>query len=212
MRKHCHGRAVAFALTGCLLIQVLPGGEAADAPVAKEIATAVGIKLVLIPKGMFTMGSNELRSEKPIHQVRITKDSYMAIHPVTVGQFRAFVKDTKYKTEAEAGKGGDGFDTATLWLAMKPEFTWRNPGFEQADDHPVVLVSWTDAMKFCKWLSKKEGRTYRLPTEAEWEYACRAETRTRYSCGDTDESLKGHANLADAAPQAKNRPEPNRHV
>ena len=54
-----------------------------------------------------------------------------------------------------------------------------------ADDHPVVLVSWQQAIDFCDWLSKKEGRPYRLPTEAEWEYACRAETTTPYHTGET---------------------------
>jgi formylglycine-generating enzyme required for sulfatase activity len=203
-----YGRAVVFASIGCLMLRAASGWVAADAPDAKEIATSVGIKLVLMPKGQFMMGSEELPSEKPIHPVRITKPFYMAIHPVTVGQFRAFVKDTQYKSGPEAGKGGDGFDTTTGWLAMKPEFTWLKPGFEQADDHPVVLVNWNDATEFCKWLSKKEGKTFRLPTEAEWEYACRAGTTTRYSCGDADESLKGHANLADAS--LKPKIDPNR--
>ena len=61
-------------------------------------------------------------------------------------------------------------------------------GFDQTDDHPVVCVSWNDAAEFCKWLSHKEGKLYRLPTEAEWEYACRAGTTTRYACGDDPES------------------------
>ena len=64
-------------------------------------------------------------------------------------------------------------------------------------DHPVVYVSWNDADEFCKWLSKKEGKTYRLPTEAEWEYACRAGTKTRYSFGDDPQELVRYANAAD---------------
>ena len=63
------------------------------------------------------------------------------------------------------------------------------PGFEQTDQHPVVNVSWNDAVAFAEWLSRKEGKTYRLPTEAEWEYACRAGTTTRYFCGDDAEGL-----------------------
>jgi formylglycine-generating enzyme required for sulfatase activity len=68
----------------------------------------------------------------------------------------------------------------------------------KSDDHPVVNVSWNDARAFCAWLSAKEGKTYRLPTEAEWEYAARAGTKTRYHTGDADASVEGYANVADA--------------
>jgi formylglycine-generating enzyme required for sulfatase activity len=160
------------------------------------------MKLVLIHKGQFEMGSHEehFASENTVHHVTLTRNFYMAAYPVTLAQFRAFVTDTGYKTEAETnGKGGDGFDRAAHRFAHKPEYNWRNPGFEQADDHPVVEVSWYDADAFCKWLSKKEGKTYRLPTEAEFEYAARAGTTTRFSCGDADETLKEYANVADDA-------------
>ena len=82
-------------------------------------------------------------------------------------------------------------------------YSWRNVGFEQTDEHPVVCVSWNDAVAFCEWLSKKERKTYRLPTEAEWEYACRAGTKTRYCSGDDPETLATVANVADAALKAK---------
>ena len=75
-------------------------------------------------------------------------------------------------------------------------------GFEQTDEHPVVNVSWNDATAFCNWLSTKEGKTYRLPTEAEWEYACRAGTTTRYYSGDDPETLAKVGNVADAATKA----------
>jgi formylglycine-generating enzyme required for sulfatase activity len=78
-------------------------------------------------------------------------------------------------------------------------------GFEQTDEHPVVCVSWDDAMAFCQWLSRKEGKTYRLPTEAEWEYACRAGTTTRYYSGDDPETLAKVGNVADATATAKYR-------
>jgi formylglycine-generating enzyme required for sulfatase activity len=125
--------------------------------------------------------------------------------PVTKGQFAAFVKDTGYKTEAEAdGQGGWGYDAAKKKLTGRdPKYSWRETGFEQTDDHPVVNVSWNDAREFCRWLSKKEGKAYELPTEAEWEYACRAGTKTRFWCGDKEEDLKGNANLADASLKAK---------
>jgi formylglycine-generating enzyme required for sulfatase activity len=143
------------------------------------------------------MGSEELPSEKPVHKVRLTKDFYLAAHPVTVGQFRAFVKETGHRTDAEKGKGALGFDTESRWLKHLATASWLKPGFVQGDDHPVVCVNWLDADEFCRWLSKKEGKSYRLPTEAEFEYAARAGTTTRFSTGDADESLKGFANLAD---------------
>jgi formylglycine-generating enzyme required for sulfatase activity len=76
-------------------------------------------------------------------------------------------------------------------------------GYVQTDKHPVVCVSWNDAVAFCKWLSGKEGKTYRLPTEAEWEYACRAGTKTRYFSGDDPRTLADVANTADAAAKGK---------
>jgi formylglycine-generating enzyme len=140
--------------------------------------------------------------EYPQHRVRITKPFYLGAHEVTVGQFRQFVNDSGYKTDADKdGKGGYGFD-GKAW-ERKPEYTWRNAGFPQTDEHPVVNVSWNDADAFCRWLSKKEGQTYRLPTEAEWEYACRAGTQTRYCNGDDPEGLAEAGNVADAAAKSK---------
>jgi formylglycine-generating enzyme required for sulfatase activity len=161
------------------------------------VVNSLGMRLVLIPRGDFTMGSEEFPSEKPPRPARITREFYLAIHHVTVGQFRTFVKDAGYQTDAEKGGGAEGFDASIPWVAGKPGYSWNNPGFEQGDDHPVVCVSWNDAVAFCQWLGKKEGRTYRLPTDRELEYAIRAGTRTHWSCGDTPESLKGFANCAD---------------
>ena len=111
------------------------------------------------------------------------KPFYLGTTEVTRGQFRRFVDEAGYKTEAEKdGKGG--------WRANLADH-----GFEQTDEHPVVNVSWNDAVAFAAWLSRKEGQTYRLPTEAEWEYACRAGTTTRYSSGDDPEGLAAVAKL-----------------
>ena len=101
------------------------------------------------------------------------------------------------------GQGGFGYDAATREYKRNPKYDWNNTGWEQTEAHPVVNVTWNDAVKFCAWLSKKEGKTSELPTEAEWEYACRAGTTTRFWCGDDDASLKGNANVADVSLKAK---------
>jgi formylglycine-generating enzyme required for sulfatase activity len=138
--------------------------------------------------------------------VRITKPFYLGVHEVTVGQFRQFIKDTGYKTDAEKGtmvKGAIGWNPDTKMFELNEKYSWQKAGFEQTDDHPVVNVSWNDAVEFCKWLSGKEGKTYRLPTEAEWEYACRAGTGTRYYHGDDPEGLAAVGNVADATAKAQ---------
>ncbi len=161
------------------------------------------LKLVRIPaKGkQFTMGApkgepGQLRDETE-HQVTLTADFYLAVVPVTRGQFAAFVKETGYVTDPEKGGRGLGWDPVKKDFAEGGKFNWRNPGFEQTDEHPVVKASWNDAIAFCKWLGGKDGLEYRLPTEAQWEFACRAGTKTRYSFGDSDEEILKYANVAD---------------
>jgi formylglycine-generating enzyme len=100
--------------------------------------------------------------------------------PVTRGQFSQFVSETRHVTDAEKGGGGVGLDAKTGNLTQRKDFTWRNPGFPQKDEDPVVLVSFGDAVAFSGWASRKTGRRIRLPTEAEWEYAARAGTTTAW--------------------------------
>ncbi len=109
--------------------------------------------------------------------------------------------ESGYFSEAERdGTGGWGYEPAIQYFAgRKPEYSWRQPGFPQAERHPVVNVTWGDAAALCDWLSRRESRRYRLPTEAEWEYACRAGSRTRWHSGDDAEGLVEVANLFDAA-------------
>jgi formylglycine-generating enzyme required for sulfatase activity len=142
-------------------------------------AAGTGLEFVCIPPGSFQMGSRDQTSEsseRPIHQVTISHTFLMQKTNVTVGQFRAFVQATGYKTEAER-RGG-----AQVWVRdqgryrMDPNAIWRNPDLAAKDSFPVVCVSWNDAQAFCSWASKVEGVELRLPTEAEWEYACRAGT------------------------------------
>ncbi len=163
-----------------------------------ESTNSVEMKLVLIPPGEFLMGSpgddkDATDEEKPQHRVRIERPFYAGATEVTRSQFRRFVEEKGYKTEVEKdGKGGWSWDAAKQWV-QDPRFTWRTPGFDQTEDHPVVIVTSNDASAFCDWLSRREGRTYRLLTEAEWEYACRAGTTTRFSFGDDESALEQYA-------------------
>ena len=142
------------------------------------------------------------RCEYPAHKVTITKEFFLARHEVSVGQFRQFVESTGYATEAEYLKlGSNSLNLQTGAVQQLSETVWHDPGFPQTDDHPVVCVSWNDAHAFCGWLSQTNKATFRLPTEAEWEYACRAGTRTKYCTGSDAASLRGHANFRDASLQ-----------
>jgi formylglycine-generating enzyme required for sulfatase activity len=176
----------------------------------------IGMVMVRVPAGTFLMGSPETETrrnpeESPQHQVTISRPFSMDANKVTVGQFRAFVRATQYRTDAEKnGQGSVRFDSEKDRILpeergqLDPQCTWQNPGWQQQDDFPVVCVSWDDARAFCTWLSKEEGRTYRLPTEAEWEYACRAGTTTPFAFGASLSSFQanfyGHVPYGDAAP------------
>jgi formylglycine-generating enzyme required for sulfatase activity len=133
-----------------------------------------------------------LPGEGPQHEVEITQPFYMGQTEVTVGQFRQFVKATGYKTQAEREGGAYRSFPNGEWK-LDANTNWLNPGFEQTDDHPVVCISWDEAMEYCNWLSKHEGKTYRLPTEAEWEYGCRAGSKGRWFFGDNERQLLNYA-------------------
>ena len=125
--------------------------------------------------------------------------------PVTMAQFRAFVDETHYQTDAENPAGnGPGRIGGHGWNADRksfegwfPQYTWRHTGWPLTDQHPASNLSWNDAKKFCEWLAAKSGRAVRLPTVQEWERATRAGTSTAYFSGDDPSSLDGYANVAD---------------
>ena len=130
------------------------------------ITNSIGMKLIYIPMGTFTMGSpsNEnqrYNDEGPRHKITVSKGFYMGIYEVTQAQYQAV--------------------------------TGSNPSYFKGDSLPVERVSWDGAVEFCKKLTQRDGKTYRLPTEAEWEYACRAGRSTRFCCGDSDSDLSDYA-------------------
>jgi formylglycine-generating enzyme required for sulfatase activity len=208
-----HGRSIlavvlvllaGLALCGPGDLSARGGEAAAAAPV--PVVNSIGLKLVTIPAGEFEMGSpagepGHVANESPVHRVRITRAFEMGVHEVTNGQFEAFVGATGYRTEAERDvEGGFGIDFETATVIQDPDTDWKNPGFpgfRPGPDHPVLMVSWADAEAFCRWLSAEEGRTYRLPTEAEWEYACRAGTATPFAFGGHGADFSAFANVAD---------------
>jgi formylglycine-generating enzyme required for sulfatase activity len=221
LRKLTLSVAVLLALGGCVQMR-------SSASPSAPLVNSLGMTLVRIPAGAFLMGSDEsiaqlqkdyplmerrrleeLADEAPVHQVRITKDFYMGATEVTVGQFRAFVEQSGYVPESIAdGTGGYGYNAQydasktrrqDAFEGRDTRYSWLNPGFPQSERHPVVNVTWGDAQALAKWLTQREGRTYRLPSEAEWEYAARAGTRTRYASGDAPESLLQVANTFDAS-------------
>jgi cyclase len=159
-----------------------------------EAETEGGHVMVYIPEGEFTMGSDDgLTNEKPVHRVYL--DGYwLGKYPVTVAQFTEFVADTGYITDAERGQGSWQFWQGE-WV-VRLDGNWKNPYFDQGDDHPVVSVSWNDAAAYCQWLSRKTGLDFKLPTAAQWEKGARGVDERKYPWGnDIPDGSK--ANYAD---------------
>jgi len=170
-----------------------------------KYTNSIGMTFVYIKPGIFIMGSppNEpgRDSDETQHKVMLSRGFYMGETEVTVGQWRTFSKDTGYKTEAETG-GGTHFWKG-MWV-KKAGIYWENPDLVQSENHPVTCVSWNDVQEFIRWFNRKEGTgRYRLPTEAEWEYAARAGTSTPFNTGkclSTDQAnYDGSSPLSDCS-------------
>ena len=151
-----------------------------------------GPEMVVIPAGRFIMGSPDdeegrYSDEGPRHQVTIPKRFAIGRYALTVGWFAQFAEATRHAMP----------DKMHIWTGNGWEersgYSWRKPGFEQTEQHPVVGANWNDAQTCLSWLEKITERSYRLPSEAEWEYCCRAGSETRYSFGDDEERLGDHA-------------------
>ena len=148
------------------------GAEAKATYKSEGYTNSIGMAFKSIPAGSFSMGNDDGHdNEKPVHAVCISAFQ-MGVHEVTVGQFRQFINAA-------------GHDEL-----LTDDFTEYN----DSDNKPVSLVSWEDAQAFISWLNKKEGgNAYRLPTDAEWEYAARAGTKTEYSWGDDGDQTGAYA-------------------
>lgn len=188
----------AMALSGCMTASASASSSARETGKAFRDCEDCP-EMMPLPAGSFTMGTpieTELRSGMPkpqtgkavpLHKVSFARGFAMGIYPVTVAQFRTFVEESGYRTSDSCVSQhmSDGHFIYEDTLGV----TWRNPSFPQTDDHPVVCVSGEDAEAYAAWLSKKTGHDYKVPNEAQYEYALRAGTRTMYFWGD-DRPLK----------------------
>jgi formylglycine-generating enzyme required for sulfatase activity len=162
-------------------------------------ANTLGMKLVWIEPGSFAMGSDPSEDgrspDERLHTVRLTKGFYIGQSAVTVSQFAAYIHGAEYQTDAE--KAAYAVEWTDKGWNKVVGGNWKHPGFEQSQDEPAVDISWNDATAFCAWLSAREGRHYRLPTEAEWEYCARAGTNTAFAWGVNPNDGVGRANFRD---------------
>ena len=170
-------RQLSILLSSLVIFGMIQLGCQVRAQSPKEIINSIGMKLVLIPKGTFMMGSPESEQDRDDdekqHKVTISKDYYLGVYEVTQAQYEKV-------------------------MGTNPSYFQGNKIEGSSSNHPVDRVSWEDAVVFCKKLSdlpeeKKAGRVYRLPTEAEWEYACRAGSKSAYSFGESSKSLGDYA-------------------
>ncbi len=165
-------------------------------------------EMVIIPAGSFTMGSppeEPERTEAEGPQRKVTVSAFaLGRTEVTVGQFRAFITASNYQTEAERNVRESGCYTLEQvqgeWEGQwRSGRNWRSTGLSLNEQHPVTCVSWNDAQQYSNWLSTQTGETYRLPSEAEWEYATRAGTTGRFHTGNCITSAQANFRATEPA-------------
>jgi len=155
--------------------------------------------MVRIPRGRFVMGSpvselGRFEDEGPQHTVNFTRPFAVSRTPITRAEYDLFVRASGRSDSREcASMSAEGRWVSTVGLS------WRNPGFEQTADHPVVCVSWEDASAYAQWLSATSGKAYRLLSEAEYEYIARAGSTTAFVWGDSGKDMCAYANGFDAS-------------
>lgn len=151
--------------------------------------------MVSIPAGTFTMGNDGGGGVKvfhsPAHEVTV-KAFQLSRYEVTVKEFRKFVEDTKHNTKTKCWRRKAGTEQIEM-----VDGSWDLPAYAPTDYHPVMCIGLDDAKAYAAWLSKKTGKQYRLPSEAEWEYAARAGSRGNYFFGNDEQQLCEFANVFD---------------
>ena len=202
-------------LAGLGLMAARPATAVPAAPAAPSTASFTDCagcpEMATIPAGSATLGStaDERRRagiiplfgnrEGPPFQVTFAKPFAIGRKEITRAQYRVFVEATK---RPDPGMCGVHESKTDSW-APRPGFNWRKPGFEQADDHPVVCIAYDDAAAYANWLGARTGKPYRLPSDAEWEYAARGGTGTMWYWGDVPEDGCKQANLLSAGTVAR---------
>jgi formylglycine-generating enzyme required for sulfatase activity len=200
-----------FLLAAFWLVCAPPQAQAADQyTAAKSSKAPKGPKtfrdcpdcpeMVVIPAGSFDMGSPDSedgrdKDEGPVHRVKVAAFA-LSKTEITRGQFAAFVKKTRYNAGGKCWTLADG-------KFAERDGDWRKPGYPQNDKHPVACISWNDAQAFADWMSRRTGRQYRLPTEAEWEYAARGKTGGPRYWGDNPDEACKYANVTDKTAKAQ---------